>query len=350
MDAADGAMLDQVAEFRRRSLAASADSFCPLGRAGRRARRFWGNRRLWMGRTVSRYDGAVVMPAYNGAGVIRDALVSAVSSIELSNRSVVVSVVDDASTDGTAAIVSEFAATTSVPLVLGHHRDNCGTGATRNSAIRQVSADRFLFLDQDDTYRSDHIELCMRVLDNDPEIDYVRTAVELERPVHPDWREPIAESLVQTRAVRASAVHLIGGFSEDPAVAIVGCDDVIFTRLLTSFFPGTRLHEETVHWTHRRGNSFDRQLEGKFSRPLEEAIDTLDERRRAALPAVESVAEAAARECARAPSRACGDSGLAIGLSQVIVDPAVTATPAARRGDTPPNRCPEECGPPRPSC
>jgi glycosyltransferase involved in cell wall biosynthesis len=249
---------------------------------------------------VSRHhEAAVIVPAFDGEDTIAAALASAAASISTSGRDAVISVVDDASTDSTVAVVREFTAGSPIPVVLGANPVNVGTGGTRNRAIDQVSAAAYLFLDQDDEYLPDHVGHCLGELAAAPQVGFVKTSVVLDDPVHPEWREAIAQSLVQTLCVRARCHRLVGGFLDHPAVATYGCDDVLYNRLLTAFFPGVRSERATVRFRRRPGGSFDRQYERKFTRPPQLAEVTLSPEQQAVAPVVAKLFEERRQEVAR---------------------------------------------------
>lgn len=96
-----------------------------------------------MGELVS-----VIMPAYNAAAHLEEALDSALAEAD-ATLSVEIILADDGSTDETAAIAQRYARTTSAVryLKLGH----CGrAGAVRNHAIAQARGEYVAFLDADD--------------------------------------------------------------------------------------------------------------------------------------------------------------------------------------------------------
>ena len=90
----------------------------------------------------------VVMPAFNAEGFIASALTS-VARQECKAREVIV--VDDGSTDGTAAIASEIGAT------VFQHTVSKGPGAARNAGVAASSAPLLAFLDADDEWGVDHV-------------------------------------------------------------------------------------------------------------------------------------------------------------------------------------------------
>lgn len=101
-------------------------------------------------RSVSDGDNSwvtVVIPAYNAATTIGKALQSAVNqTYEL----VEVIVVDDASTDGTLEVVSNFAGNNGRVRVLRGRQNSGGVGAPRNWGIAQAAGRWVMFLDADD--------------------------------------------------------------------------------------------------------------------------------------------------------------------------------------------------------
>lgn len=237
---------------------------------------------------MSEFEAAIVMPALNGESTIAQAIRTAIASVGASRRRVVLSVTDDCSTDGTVAVVERIAARNRMPIVISRHDVNRGTGAARNTATAAVSAPVLLFLDQDDEYLPNHVAICLDKLEQRPTIDAIKTRVQLDRPVHDDWVEPIARSLTQNLAVRTYAHRLMGGFLADRDTAIVGCDDVLYNRLLAEFFRVEEVDEPTIRFRHHPGNSFDRQYEAKFSRPLDAAVSTLTAERATSMKMVES--------------------------------------------------------------
>lgn len=105
---------------------------------------------------------SVVIPAYNGAETISDALDSlAAQSVPL--RSVVV--VDDGSTDGTAEVVRSH------PLqpTLIRQPANLGVAVARNTGTFNVDATHVAFLDQDDLWHRDFAAVALDHLGRHPE-------------------------------------------------------------------------------------------------------------------------------------------------------------------------------------
>jgi hypothetical protein len=97
---------------------------------------------------------SVLLPAYNAAGTIEPALRSALDQ-SLTNLEVIV--VDDASSDGTAAIVADLAAQDPRLRLLRAPR-NGGAAAARNRAIEAAQGDWLALLDADDGFAAGRLE------------------------------------------------------------------------------------------------------------------------------------------------------------------------------------------------
>ncbi|MFS8038520.1 glycosyltransferase family 2 protein [Xanthobacter sp. AM11] len=99
---------------------------------------------------------AAVIPLYNGAPFIREALESVLRQTVPADEIIVV---DDGSTDDGAAIVEEMAQRHPVTLL---HKPNGGQSSARNLAVRHTRCSHVAFLDQDDAWYEDHIEVLRR--------------------------------------------------------------------------------------------------------------------------------------------------------------------------------------------
>jgi glycosyltransferase involved in cell wall biosynthesis len=86
-----------------------------------------------------------VIPAWNASATIARALKSVLATPGIAE----VIVVDDGSTDDTAAQVERVAASATVPLLL-IRQDNAGAGGARNTGMQAANLDWLTFLDADD--------------------------------------------------------------------------------------------------------------------------------------------------------------------------------------------------------
>jgi glycosyltransferase involved in cell wall biosynthesis len=108
-------------------------------------------------RTIS-----IVIPTYNRADILPRALESVLSQT-VSDFEVIV--VDDGSTDNTEAVVNSY---DDPRLRYVRSEERKGANAARNAGIDAAEADIVSFLDSDDTFHPQHLEVAMNRLNNAP--------------------------------------------------------------------------------------------------------------------------------------------------------------------------------------
>ncbi len=105
---------------------------------------------------------SVVIPAYNAADTIADALNSI---LDQSIPPAEIIVVDDGSTDATASIVKSFG-----PPVILLSQKNQGCGAATNTGMNHVTSSLTAFLDADDVWLPNKASIQLRRLEESPEL------------------------------------------------------------------------------------------------------------------------------------------------------------------------------------
>lgn len=111
---------------------------------------------------------SVIVAAFNAAETHHETVASLRGQTSSDWEAVIV---DDGSTDATAAIAASAAADDSrIRLLSEPHR---GASAARNAGIRAARGDWLLFLDADDWLAPEHLELMTGVLASDPRLDAV---------------------------------------------------------------------------------------------------------------------------------------------------------------------------------
>lgn len=90
---------------------------------------------------------AIIIPAYNAAAFLREAIASVLAQTVAVTQ---VIVVDDGSTDDTAAVAEKFG-----DAVMLIRQPNAGVSSARNLGAAQTDAEWLLFLDADDRLRPD---------------------------------------------------------------------------------------------------------------------------------------------------------------------------------------------------
>lgn len=219
-------------------------------------------------------DVDVIIPVYRGERVVE----RAVRSVLDQRERVTAIVVDDASPDGSAALIRRLAEADARvrPVTLEH---NGGVARARNVGIAAGSAPLVAFLDQDDVWPEGSLAARVAALAAAPEAGYVtgRQRIMLdqgaERPswVRPDWLdEPQAGVIPGALLARRALFDRVGGFDESlryggddsdwiartrrAGITSLALDDVVLTRYVhganRSAHPGTDADLLTVVRRH----------------------------------------------------------------------------------------------------
>jgi glycosyltransferase involved in cell wall biosynthesis len=104
---------------------------------------------------------SVVIPTYNRVRYLKQALDSVLGQ---TFRDFDIIVVDDNSTDGTKELVASYGG--GVRYILQENRERA---AARNNGIRNSNSEYIAFLDSDDMWMPDHLEVCLKALRQDTE-------------------------------------------------------------------------------------------------------------------------------------------------------------------------------------
>jgi len=132
---------------------------------------------------------SVIVPVYNGAAFVTDAIESALAQ---TYTDVEVIAVDDGSTDGTPAALARFGSRIRV-----HRRSNGGLAAARNSGLERATGTFVALLDADDVWEPGFLEYTVARL---------ATADESMVGVSSGWvlADPSGRPLSHTRAIQGS--------------------------------------------------------------------------------------------------------------------------------------------------
>lgn len=128
---------------------------------------------------------AVIIPLYNGAPWIGEALDSVLAQDMPPNEIVVV---DDGSTDSSPDIVRSFLGVTLL------RNDGKGSSVARNMGLKHTDSEFVAFLDQDDVWHPSHLRLLVKILEDRPEANTaVATAICFENGL-PEY-DPALDSI-----------------------------------------------------------------------------------------------------------------------------------------------------------
>lgn len=108
----------------------------------------------------------VLLPVYNGAKTLREAVESVLAQDEPAFELLIV---DDASTDGSAALAEEYARRDPRVSVIAHER-NAGLAATLNEGLERARHELVLRMDQDDVSLPSRIRVQCEYMDAHPAV------------------------------------------------------------------------------------------------------------------------------------------------------------------------------------
>ena len=159
---------------------------------------------------------SVIVPMYNAAPFISEALESVVASTYLP---IEVVVVDDGSTDDSLTVAQAFAKMH--PKVRVLHQANAGVSAARNHAIREARGEYILPVDADDRIGATYIEHAVAAMRNDVRV--VGCRAEFFGTRQGEWRLPefSHELLARRNMIHISSLfrkadwQRAGGFCEE---------------------------------------------------------------------------------------------------------------------------------------
>ncbi len=159
---------------------------------------------------------SVVIPAFNAAWCVRKAIDSVLAQ---NYRNFELIVVDDGSTDETAAVLAAYGKTIHVI-----HQANGGLSNARNTGIRESQGEFVAFLDADDWWLPRKLERQIELMQAQPALGFCSTAARVENPqghLVNIWECPHWQG--------ALLVHL---FNENAAVAGSGSGVLVKRHLL----------------------------------------------------------------------------------------------------------------------
>jgi len=145
---------------------------------------------------IDRPTFTVVMPAYNTAATVGDAVRSVLAQ---TRRDFELVVVDDGSTDATPAAVERLAGDPRVHLLT---QENRGAAAARNTAVERARGRYLSFIDSDDLWLPDYLERMAGVLERTPAAGFAytdawvldATSGRIARASAMAWQHPPAEA------------------------------------------------------------------------------------------------------------------------------------------------------------
>jgi glycosyltransferase involved in cell wall biosynthesis len=152
---------------------------------------------------------SIVVPAYNAAAFVGDAIDSALAQ---SYRPIEILVADDGSCDATAAVVRAYG-----EPVRYLHQENSGPAGARNLALRHARGEYVAFLDADDVWHPRKLAVQVPLMEGDPRAGICGAQMRGFRDLRElRWEEPPGEA--ECAVVDAASVITRNRFSTSTVV------------------------------------------------------------------------------------------------------------------------------------
>ncbi len=209
---------------------------------------------------------SILMPVYNGAAYVGQAIESALAQ---SYPDFELIIVNDGSTDNSAEMIRPYLAD---PRIIYFERPNGGVAAARNAAIRIAKGRYIGFLDQDDLWLPEKLNLQVQYLDDHPDVGLVHASQSYIDSDGQHTRLPFDDGFakvsgwcfrdlfirnriaVLTVLARKSALDSVGPLNE----TIPGGDDYEMWMRISKHFPIGHLDQVLAHYrTHGSNVSND---------------------------------------------------------------------------------------------
>lgn len=221
---------------------------------------------------------SVIIPVYNGEAFLAEAI----ESIQRQNyRSLEIIVVDDGSTDGTAEVATSFK--DSIRYI---HQLNSGPAAARNKGLRIAQGNVIGFLDADDLWPRNSLELRLVRLVGVPLVEIVLGYTQLlqqrgandSKPRFEKYHRPWPALSLGSAIIRKSVFDTVGLFDQNQPF----CDDVDwFLRAQELGVSMAILQEVTLYYRrHEKNITNQTSLDQKyFVTALKKSLDRRRQRK-----------------------------------------------------------------------
>lgn len=198
---------------------------------------------------------SVIIPAYNAARFIGDALESVLGQTVPPDEIIVV---DDGSTDETEAEVKKFDGN-----ITYIYKENGGVSSARNRGLELVNGDLITFLDADDVWVENKLEMQLDLLRKKPEYEIIigllyRIPIsKTEEIVNQEIEKGEYAASLGSSLMRKQVFEKVGNFDEE---LILSQDIDLFFRILEA---GIKVlgHEDVVQFYRRHDQNLTRDEE-----------------------------------------------------------------------------------------
>ncbi|MBX7174811.1 MAG: glycosyltransferase family 2 protein [Pyrinomonadaceae bacterium] len=201
---------------------------------------------------------SVLIPVYNSENYIAEAIESV---LRQTYQDFEIIVVDDGSTDNTRQVIESFG-----EKVQYHYQKNYGAGVARNKCIALSRGDFLAFLDADDVWSKNKLELQMQEFEADNSLEAVFGMVENVK--QKDWEQRVfqtnapVENLFKgftqtTMLIKRESFLRVGMFPEENTIGefvdwlLRAKEANLQMKLLPELFLWRRIHDSNLGIKHR---------------------------------------------------------------------------------------------------
>lgn len=201
---------------------------------------------------------SVLIPCYNAGAYLGQALQSV---LEQTYRDFEIIVVDDGSTDDSAAVAKSFACVRYI------HKAHSGISATRNLAVQEARGEFVAFLDADDLWAPEKLALQVAYLDSHPQCQMVHSHAKNFFDGPPETMTERQKQLMDANlqnymassCIRRALFQQHGVFREDYSVgedthwiARLRAAGVDMSHCIAEPLYFRRIHQNNISLTHNR--------------------------------------------------------------------------------------------------
>ena len=157
---------------------------------------------------------SVIVAVYNGENYLSQALESV---LKQSYQNIEIIIVDDGSTDKTAALAKSYIKRANVRYV---YQENSGHGGALNTGVSHANGEFLSFIDHDDTWDLNKLQLQLNAFADNPSLDAVFThqknfAENKAAEGLTFIREPVPGYMAGTLLIRTSSFFKVGLFNRE---------------------------------------------------------------------------------------------------------------------------------------
>ncbi len=227
------------------------------------------------GTIMNNYFVSVIIPVYNGETYIAEAL----ESINQQNYDPLeIIIIDDGSTDGTAGIVKGMDGN-----IRYARQANSGPAAARNRGLKMAGGDLIGFLDADDLWSGNKLEIQLGHLKKHPEKEIVLgflQRMQLTRNhesthLFKEWDQPVMNMHLGSALFRRQVFDKVGYLDE----SLDYCEDWDwFMRAKEKSIP-IMVHQDVIYYYRRHDQNITNDSETNFNFALKMLRQSLTRRR-----------------------------------------------------------------------